>query len=62
MGSILQFVGPNGAVQLFGVKLVGINGANGRKLLFSIAFTILVWSLRFAILVRDCLALKAAEK
>lgn len=45
MGNILQFVGPNGAVQLFGVKLVGINGANGRKLLFSIAFTILLWCL-----------------
>ena len=49
MGDILQFVGPNGAVQLFGVKLVGINGANGRKLLFSIVFTVVVWCLAWGL-------------
>ena len=49
MGNILQFVGPNGAVQLFGVKLVGINGANGRKLLFSIVFTAIVWLLSWGL-------------
>lgn len=29
----VEFVGPNGALQLFGVKLVGVNAENGRKLL-----------------------------
>ena len=49
MGDILQFVGPSRAVQLFGVKLVGINSANGRKLLFSIAFTAVVWLLSWGL-------------
>lgn len=49
MGNILQFVGPHGAVQLFGVKLVGINAENGRKLLFSIAFTGIVWLLAWGL-------------
>jgi small-conductance mechanosensitive channel len=39
---ILEFVGPNKAVQLFGVKLVGVNADNGHKLLFTIAFVILL--------------------
>jgi hypothetical protein len=43
MRRIVQLTGPNGAVQLFGVKLVGINGENGRKFLFTIAFIALVW-------------------
>lgn len=45
MGQILQFVGPNGAVQLFGVKLVGVTAENGRKLLFSLVFLAVVWLL-----------------
>jgi small-conductance mechanosensitive channel len=49
MGRVLQFVGPNGAVQLFGVKLVGVNGENGRKLLFSIVFIVLVWLLAWGV-------------
>lgn len=49
MNRVLQFVGPNGAVQLFGVKLVGVNGANGRKLLFSLVFIALVWLLAWGI-------------
>lgn len=44
-GPILKFVGPNGAVQLFGVKLVGVNGENGRKFLFSLVFIALIWFL-----------------
>ncbi len=43
MRRIVQLTGPNGAVQLFGVKLVGVNGANGRIFLFTIAFIALVW-------------------
>ena len=49
MSRILQFVGPNGAVQLFGVKLVGINRENGKKLLFTIAFATLVWLVAWGI-------------
>ena len=49
---VLQFVGPNRAVQLFGVKLVGVNAENGGKLLFSLAFVgvllLLTWSARQA--------------
>lgn len=49
LGQVLQFVGPNGAVQLFGVKLVGVNSEDGKKLLFSIVYIILVWLLAWAI-------------
>jgi small-conductance mechanosensitive channel len=38
MGGIIEFVGRNGAVQIFGVKLVGVTSENGKKLLFTIAF------------------------
>jgi small-conductance mechanosensitive channel len=48
-GRILKFVGPNGAVQLFGVKLVGVNGENGRKFLFSLFFIALVWFLAWVL-------------
>jgi small-conductance mechanosensitive channel len=33
--AIVQFVGPNRALELFGVKLVGFNAENGKKLLFT---------------------------
>ena len=39
---IFDFVGPNKAVELFGVKLVGVNADNGGKLLFTLAFAVLV--------------------
>jgi small-conductance mechanosensitive channel len=39
---IFDLVGPNKAVQLFGVKLVGVNADNGGKLLFTVGFAILV--------------------
>jgi len=42
MNSWLEFVGPNRAVQIFGVKLVGINAENGTKLLFSVVFVLCV--------------------
>lgn len=42
MGKYIQLVGPNQAVQFFGVKLVGINADNGKKLLFSIGWIILI--------------------
>ena len=40
MGNFVQLVGPNHALQLFGVKLVGVNAENGTKLLFSIVLVV----------------------
>lgn len=40
--SWIRFDGPNRALELFGVKLVGINAESGRKLLFSIAFVLVM--------------------
>lgn len=42
MNQIIQFSGPNGAAQLFGVKLVGVTAENGKKLLFTIVFIAVV--------------------
>ena len=39
---MFQLVGPNHVVQLFGVKLVGVNEENAKKLLFSALFIIFV--------------------
>lgn len=49
MHGILQFVGPNHELQLFGVKLVGLNRENGEKVLFSLVFVGLVWLLGWGI-------------
>lgn len=38
MGQVIQLVGPHQVVQLFGVKLVGVNAENAKKLLFSLLF------------------------
>lgn len=35
-------IGPNGAVHIFGIKLVGANAENAQKLLFTLVFVILV--------------------
>ena len=43
MSHVLTLVGPTRAVQLFGVKLVGVNAENGHKLLFSIIFILLLF-------------------
>ena len=40
--SFFELVGPSNAVQLFGVKLVGVNAENGRKLLFTVGFAVLL--------------------
>ena len=37
MENVIRFVGPNRALELFGVKLVGFNADNGKKLLFTVA-------------------------
>jgi small-conductance mechanosensitive channel len=38
VNDVFQLVGPHQIVQLFGVKLIGVNADNGRKLLFSLVF------------------------
>lgn len=37
MSDLIRFVGPNHALEIFGVKLVGFNAENGTKLLFTLA-------------------------
>lgn len=37
---MIQIVGPNHALQRFGVKLVGVNAESGKKLLFSIVLIV----------------------
>lgn len=49
MSHVLQFVGPEGAVQLFGVKLVGVTSENGKKLLLSLVFIAAIWLLAWGI-------------
>ncbi|HEX4142797.1 MAG TPA: mechanosensitive ion channel domain-containing protein [Pirellulales bacterium] len=39
---VIKFVGPNRAVEIAGVKLVGINAESGKKLLFTLAFFVLL--------------------
>jgi small-conductance mechanosensitive channel len=41
--NIIQLVRPHDSLQIFGVKLVGFNADNGRKILFSCAFLSVVW-------------------
>src|SRR3954453_17776124 len=42
VGEFIRLVGPNRAVEIFGVKLVGVTAENGIKLLISIAFVLVV--------------------
>jgi small-conductance mechanosensitive channel len=44
MQAVTGFAGPNGAV-VFGVRLVGINAENAKKLLLSLVFIAVVWFL-----------------
>jgi len=41
----VRLVGPNRAVEIFGVKLVGVTAESGRKLLFTAVFILAVWLL-----------------
>lgn len=45
-GPWFQLVGPTRNVQIFGVKLLGLNAHNGRKLVFSLVFLAIVWLIR----------------
>ena len=38
MEEMIRLVGPERAVELFGVRLVGLNAENGKKLLFTLVF------------------------
>jgi len=49
MQSVLQFVGPNNALQLFGVQLVGLNSQSAKKLLFSIIWIAIIWLIGWGI-------------
>lgn len=40
LAQIVRFVGPNSALEIAGIKLVGINGQNAGKLLFSVIFIV----------------------
>ncbi|MDQ2694054.1 MAG: mechanosensitive ion channel family protein [Pseudomonadota bacterium] len=42
MEDIIQLVGPNQAVELFGIRLVGINAENGTKLLLTLACIVMI--------------------
>lgn len=45
MNSILQFVGPEQTLQLFGIRLLGVNFVTGKKFLFSAVLITLVYFL-----------------
>src|SRR5947209_6223262 len=42
MNSVIQFVGKDHVLQLFGVRLVGVTPENGKKLLISVCFVLLL--------------------
>lgn len=42
MHHVIRFVGPNGTLQIFGIKMVGVNTDNGKKLILSLALIALV--------------------
>jgi len=45
MGNFIRLVEPNGAVEILGVKLVGVTAESGKKVLFTIAFILLAYLL-----------------
>ncbi len=42
MHKIFQITQPNGAIEIFGVRLVGVNADTGKKLLFTLVFVIAI--------------------
>ena len=42
MDAIIRLVGPQRAVEILGIRLVGINAENGKKFLFSLVFILFV--------------------
>jgi hypothetical protein len=53
MDEFVRLVGPNRAVEIFGIRLVGINAENGKKLLMTLLLFILIWLVRRAIRYRS---------
>jgi small-conductance mechanosensitive channel len=45
LSQVVRFVGPNRALEVFGVKLVGVNAETGRKLLFTLVLMVILWVL-----------------
>ncbi len=43
MSPVFQLVGPHRVVEIFGVRLVGVDPENGKKLVFSIVFVLIMW-------------------
>jgi small-conductance mechanosensitive channel len=43
MGTFVRLSGPHQSLEVFGVRLVGFSVDNGKKLLFSIVFLLVVW-------------------
>lgn len=54
-GPFFQFVGNNQTLEVFGIRLLGVNAETGRKLLFSIGFLFVLW------LINRLLSLVAAK-
>jgi hypothetical protein len=42
MSGIIRLVGANKAVELFGVRMVGVSAENGKKFLFTLVFILFV--------------------
>jgi small-conductance mechanosensitive channel len=49
MGDLIRLVGPESAIEVLGVRLVGLNAENGTKLLFTLAFIAFVIVLRLVL-------------
>jgi small-conductance mechanosensitive channel len=49
MHGLIRIVGPGGALELFGIRLVGVSAETGKKLLFTIVFLLVVWAIRRAL-------------
>jgi small-conductance mechanosensitive channel len=47
--ALVRLVGPHDAVEIFGVRLVGVDAHNGRKLLFSIGLIVVAILLRWGL-------------
>ena len=43
--NLVQFVGPNYSLQIGGVKLLGFDAINGRKVILSLIFFLILYSL-----------------
>jgi len=64
LGDLIRLVGPTQAVEIFGVKLVGVNAENGVKLLSTLGFIALMILLNYALqsLTRTLLSRRRHER